>query len=291
MEKKYLFTLQEDEPRAVFLLAQSGILQIESQLNQNDYRSYNRFVDGYEKQKSFWDTLRNAYHKAQANLYKKNRSIPQTLASFFLPYVPMIEAKGTFLDIGCNTGSLLEKLPSAWVKYGVEINSVAYARAKETKNTCIYNGTLEDFEPSVKFDFVRASHVIEHVPDYLKFAEKMFVVMSPGAHALLYTPNTRSLSFFLFKKYWSQFYDKTHVHLFNLTNIKEVLKHRGFEIVEEGTYYMGTTASSFVKALGLNPDSIAGKSLFFSLSILFFPLSFLVNLFNLGGALYIYIKK
>lgn len=291
MKKTYLFSLREDEHREVFLLEPSGIMQIESRLGEDDYRLYNRFVNSYGNRKSIFDFLRNAYHQAQADLYEKNLSLVKRFSSLFLPYVPPIDSMGNFLDVGCNTGSLLKKLSRSWKKYGVEINTDAYEEAKKDIDATIYNVTLENLETEIKFDFVRASHVIEHVQDHEKFVQQLFHIMKPGAHALIYTPNTRSLSFLLFRKHWSQFYDKTHVHLFNLGNIKDLFNSNGFQTVDAGTYYMGTTASSLVNLLGLNYDSISSKLLFYPLFIFFSLFSFLVNALNLGGAMYIYVKK
>lgn len=288
---QFLFCLDEDEQRKVYLFEDSGILHVESQLRLDDYRTYNRFVDSYKTRKGILEHLREKYHKAQAALYEKNISMLQRMSSVFLPYVPRIHHVGNFLDIGCNTGSLLANLSPSWKKYGVEINADAYEEAKKIDGVTVYNVCLENLETDVKFDFVRASHVIEHVQDYELFVHKIYNILKPGGRALIYTPNTNSLSYWLFRRHWSQFYDKTHVNLFNLKNLRDIFDKHGFETVDEGTYYMGTTASSMVCSLNLEPGSRGALFSFYFFLLALYPFSFLANALRLGGSLYICISK
>ena len=113
----------------------------------------------------------------------------------------------------------------------MEINADAYEEARQIGGVTVCNGCLENFESDVKFDFVRASHVIEHVQDYEIFVQKLYKDLKPGGRALIYTQNTNSLACWLLRRHWSQLYDKTHVNLFNLNNLRNIFDKHGFETV------------------------------------------------------------
>lgn len=291
-EKKYLFKLADNTNRDVYLVKDTGLLYIESKFGSDDFKKeYNRFVDDYRENESLMTRIRDKYHMVQAKLYHKNINLFQRILNKFLPYVPSIKAYGNFLDVGCNTGSILSKLPDEWEKYGVEISKQAYKTAILNKNIEVYNTGLEEFNTEKKFKFIRASHVIEHIIDYDAFFQKIHSLMDKDGYVLFYTPNTKSISYYIFRKYWGQFYEKTHVYLFNLDNLQNICNHHGFEVVEKGTYYMGTTASSITSLLGFESGSRLGQIIFFLFFCLFYPFSYFVNILHLGGAMYIYFKK
>ena len=291
-EKKLLFILADGSERPVYLLKDTGVLRIESPFGLDAFKKdYNYFVDDFQRTPRILEYLREKYHTIQANLYRKNVGIMGRLINKFLPYVPHIYAYGNFLDVGCNTASLLSKLPAHWTKYGVEISNEAYKVAAGKQGIIVYNTGLETFESEVKFSFIRASHVIEHVTDYDGFLQKIHLLLDADGYALLYTPNTKSISRYVFGKYCNFFYEKTHVNFFDLDNLSDICNQNGFAVIEKGTYYMGTTAGSIVRLLNLDQGSRLGQIIFFTFFCLFYPFSYFVNALGLGGALYIYIKK
>jgi 2-polyprenyl-3-methyl-5-hydroxy-6-metoxy-1,4-benzoquinol methylase len=291
-EKKLLYVLTDGSKRPVYLLKDTGVLQIESTFGSDAFKKeYNFFVEDYQRTPRILEYLRDKYHKVQADLYRKNVGFMGRLINKFLPYVPPIYVYGNFLDVGCNTASLLSKLPAQWNKFGVEISQEAYNVASRKQGVVVYNTGLETFESEVQFKFIRASHVIEHVTDYEGFLQKIHRLLDSDGYALLYTPNTKSISRYIFGKHWNSFYEKTHVNCFDLDNLANICSQNGFTVVEKGTYYMGTTSGSIVRFLNLDQGSRLGQIIFFTFFCLLYPFSLFVNALGLGGALYIYIKK
>ncbi len=294
-EYKYLFSTEDSSSRMrkVYQSITTGLVRIigSKELDNADFkRQYNVFVDAYKK-RGIFEKIRNCFHQLQANLYIRERSALQDIFSYLLTPVPKIYQYGKFLDVGCNTGNFLEKLPDRWGKYGLEINKDAYSIAKSKKNISVYNGTLENFETEEKFDFIRVSHTIEHTKNRHLFLDKLYNLLAKNGYLLVYTPNTQSLSYLLFGKNWEPLYETTHFTLFNLKNLTDVCNKKDFKIVEKGTYYMGITAGSLLRAISIPVNSVIYKPLFFLLFLFFYPFSFLANLFNLGGALYVYVEK
>ncbi len=290
--KKLLFTLVEDDRRIVYKLNDSGIILIQSRFGNDKYKkNYNRFVNSYRVKPNFITIFREKFNQIQANLYVRERNFFQNLISKVFTYVPEIYSNGNFLDVGCNTGNFLQSLPTGWSRYGVEISVDAYQEALKSKKIKVFNTSLENFNTDIKFDFIRVSHVIEHIVEYDLFLNKMYQIMNHGSYALIYTPNTNSLSYILFKKYWEGFYEKTHVSLFNVKNLVGLCEKYNFKVVRKGTYFMGFTAGSIIRFLQIDSQRGFGKLMFYFLCFILFPFSLLINKFNLGGALYLYIKK
>jgi len=290
--RKLLYILGDGSKRPVYLINDTGVHQIESNFGSDAFKKeYNFFIEDYQSTPRILEYMRDKYHKIQADLYRKNVGFMGRIINLFLPYVPPIYAYGNYLDVGCNTASMLSKLADNWNRFGVEISNNAYNVAAQHQGVVVFNTGLETFETEIRFKFIRASHVIEHVTDYEGFLQRIRSLLDADGCALLYTPNTKSLSRYLFGKYWNSYYEKTHVTLFDLNNLTDICNKNGFTVIEKGTYYMGTTAGSIVRLLNLDQSSRFGQLVFFTLFCSLYPLSLLVNAFGLGGALYIAIKK
>src|SRR5690349_12801353 len=77
---------------------------------------------------------------------------------------PLFERPGTFLDLGCGSGEVVQRMrESGWDARGIEINHQAAAQGR-SRGLRISSGTIQDAAlPSDAFDYVRASHSFEHI--------------------------------------------------------------------------------------------------------------------------------
>lgn len=89
------------------------------------------------------------------------------------------------LDIGCSRGYLLE-LVGADVKVGVEtdVDNVT------TKGVKVYREISG--VPPKSFDLVTAIHVLEHVPDPIKYLKDMIKKVSKNGHLVIEVPTWKS---------------------------------------------------------------------------------------------------
>ncbi|MFO7848382.1 MAG: class I SAM-dependent methyltransferase [Spirochaetia bacterium] len=141
------------------------------------------------------------------------------------------QGKGWFLDIGCATGMLLEKMKKrGWRERGVEVCTHSAEYGIKERGVDIHIGTLEAAGfASEKFDLVHASHLIEHLTDPVGFLTETRRVLRPGGRAILTTPNAAGLQARLFGRKWrSAIAD--HMHLFSYRTLKRMLEKQGFEI-------------------------------------------------------------
>ena len=132
------------------------------------------------------------------------------------------------LDIGCATGSVLERLrANGWRVTGVEISPSAEYAVK-TKGLDVRNLPLEDNKfPSNYFDVVLASHLIEHLNDPRGFLQETRRILKDGGYIFVTTPDISGFQSRLFGSRWrSAIFD--HLYLFSKRTLIKLLKKTGF---------------------------------------------------------------
>ena len=137
----------------------------------------------------------------------------------------------TLLDVGCGTGSFLQVAQSRdWLVTGIEPNSEArrLAQDKCKGHTPFYESldSLLSDTSSPRFDVITLWHVLEHVPDYNQYIQKLKKVLSPRGVLLIAVPNFKSYDASYFQEYWAAYDVPRHLWHFSSTAIKRIfLQH------------------------------------------------------------------
>jgi SAM-dependent methyltransferase len=172
---------------------------------------------------------------ADAGFYR----LEQTL----LPVPPGAE-RPRVLDIGCATGTLLEKLRGrGWDVRGIEISGPQAEYARRVRNLEILELPLEESRlPDRFFQAVLASHLIEHLNNPAAFVREAARVLAPGGRCYVSTPNIAGFQDRLFRERWrSAIFD--HLYLFSVRTLSELLRSAGF-IVEKVQTWGGLAAGT-----------------------------------------------
>lgn len=102
-------------------------------------------------------------------------------------------ASGHLLDVGCSTGKfMLAAQRAGWAVSGVEISASAVRTARATTGAQVWAGTVDQVEPSLRFDSITAWEVLEHLPDPLAFMAEVRRRLKPQGVLGLSVPNWRS---------------------------------------------------------------------------------------------------
>lgn len=146
---------------------------------------------------------------------------------------PHFHSPGRFLDVGCGSGDFVERMREAgWETHGVEISDAA-ARAGQSRGLSISSGKVEGARfPAESFDYVRASHSLEHMTDPHAALDEMFRILRPGGTLLLAVPNIESLSARIFKQYWWHLCPPVHPFQYSVATLSRLLNHHGFTIAK-----------------------------------------------------------
>lgn len=128
---------------------------------------------------------------ADALGYEDYRFTAEHGVSWAAAIVPLLKGGGRVLDIGCADGTLLQKLPTSFQLYGIEVNGSMAARAARAGATLIGRDllapdVLRDYHDS--FDVVTAIAVFEHLPDFRRGMQIAIELLKPDGILLFEVP-------------------------------------------------------------------------------------------------------
>ncbi len=142
-----------------------------------------------------------------------------------------------FLDVGCATGALLQKMrDQGWTVSGIELCAQSARWAREKRGLEVFEGSAEHapWEPE-SFDAVHASHLIEHLRNPRDFIRKARELLVPEGYLYVATPNVDGFQARLFGSRWrSAIFD--HLTLFSARTLKMLLQAEGFVIEKTATW-------------------------------------------------------
>jgi len=210
----------------------------------------NDFNDLYSDE-NYLDNSKTAYDKSRG--YRINRFGKEREAILRSANPQAFERTNapTLLDIGCGTGWFLEHACSSFDAKGVEYSDSLRTFLSQNYTFPVCKTTEE---LSVKFDFITAFDVIEHVPDPIRFLSEVKRLLKPDGVALIYTPNRSSLGFLANVDDNNLICPPHHLHYFNEKSFRRALEIENLELVSHVT--RGLDYPDIFSAMR---DSAAGK--------------------------------
>jgi SAM-dependent methyltransferase len=140
---------------------------------------------------------------------------------------------GSFFEVGCADGALLERVRAkGHVVGGVEISRDACERATR-KGLDVFHGTLDELPAGRRWDVVFLSHVIEHVLDPVATMARVRELLAPGGVAYVETPNVGALDARLFGEDWGLVHHPRHLYLFTRATLRRLLEGAGLVVERE----------------------------------------------------------
>jgi len=121
--------------------------------------------------------------------YNYSSSTVGGLNRHFIQYADFLKDKFkdkedlSFLEIGCNDGVLLKKLPSTWNKIGVDPSDVALTNSDSSY--CLYNepfsiATVEKHQLTETCDVISGSNCLAHISDIKAVFEGIWLALKPN---------------------------------------------------------------------------------------------------------------
>jgi SAM-dependent methyltransferase len=153
--------------------------------------------------------LRATYRRLMRNLQKRNLT------------------GGALLEVGCGYGYLLGEANGFFsTRVGTEFSyqGVRSACARADK---VYEGGVEQIPAGLKFDFVIATHVIEHVYEPLEFVKGLVSHTKPRGRVVLAAPDMGGLLRKTMGRRWPSFKIPEHVSYFDATTLSALMRRAG----------------------------------------------------------------
>jgi SAM-dependent methyltransferase len=142
----------------------------------------------------------------------------------------------TICEIGCGAGDILKHLSQHLSEttqfYGYDISPQAVQLCIQRVASERHHFFLRDLltEPHQQFDIVLAIDVLEHIPDYMGFLERL---RPRGTHTIFHIPLDLSVSATLRPKRILQVRKSVgHLHYFTKETALAALKDTGYDIVD-----------------------------------------------------------
>ncbi len=145
---------------------------------------------------------------------------------------PAFSRPGKFLDLGCGSGVFVDTMRHrGWTSHGVEISRQA-SEAGQARGIDIYCGALEQAGfPAAYFDYVRASHSLEHMSDPKQVLRELNRILKPGGTLLIAVPNAASLNARIFREHWWHLCPPIHCFGYSRDTVRRLLHQHGFEVI------------------------------------------------------------
>lgn len=202
---------------------------------------------------------------------------------------------GKILDVGCGEGTLLESFNSKINElYGMDISTIALNKVSSVAkdNITFLTGDIskKDSLPSIKFDVLICSEVLEHIENDAIAIENLNELLNPSGHLIITLPYK--------KKYWTKHDEHAgHFRRYEWDEIINKLNKNRFSIVEMfswGWPFFNTYYHMFLK--NIDPNIIWGKtnrikSILSSFLYYIFLFDNLFTHFPRGRRLFILVKK
>ena len=130
------------------------------------------------------------------------------------------------LDYGCGGGFLLDQL-ACKKKIGFEINDTAKKHLRENFKFPVVDKMNELDDNSL--DLVISNHCLEHVPDPIKVISQLYNKIKKNGKIVIYVPHDK------YNYKFSNSDKDNHYFSFSPSNLGNIVKECGFEIIESGT--------------------------------------------------------
>jgi SAM-dependent methyltransferase len=140
---------------------------------------------------------------------------------------------GRLLDVGCNEGrGLVLYRQNGFTAEGLELNSRA-ADVARSRGFRVYEEDIADLQPTLAFDYVVLSNVLEHALDPRAMLSHIRRILEPGGEVWISLPNQRSWLRALFGRAWINWHVPFHIVHFDSEALRRLLHECGFDIVSE----------------------------------------------------------
>jgi len=147
----------------------------------------------------------------------------------------LIVSKFSVLDVGGGSGWMLDNIRNIDQRVGqftvIDINENSRAEV-ESRGYEFIKDSIETIRLNKTYDFILLLNILEHVKYPRALLEKMYLNLNDGGIVLIKTPNSNSLNFKLFHKfYWGGYHCPRHFVLFDKSLLDSLVKQIGFKIL------------------------------------------------------------
>jgi len=142
---------------------------------------------------------------------------------------------GRLLDVGAAAGYVMKGfVEMGWCAVGIEPNSGMADHAHNSLGLDVEASTLEDFEPTDRFDLVSMIQVVPHFVDPRRALHSAAQITKPGGFWLIETWDRRSWTARVMGNAWHEYSPPSVLHWFSRNGLAKLVSGFGFSEVACG---------------------------------------------------------
>jgi SAM-dependent methyltransferase len=139
--------------------------------------------------------------------------------------------KGKILDLGCGAGYFAGTMKkSGWDVTGVEPNQKARDFGSRQFSINVINPDHLPDLAEKSFDSVTLWHVMEHLPDPLKYSGEIDRLLKPGGICIAALPNSNSYDAKYYGRFWAAYDLPRHLWHFNPSTLILFWQKKGYKV-------------------------------------------------------------
>ena len=204
------------------------------------YAYKNYYTHGENRKGIIFNIFKKSYHYIKTSFLAFWISKKERLESDYMNLWDDIPGK--ILDIGCGDGKFLKRMQTlGWNCYGLDFDSKAVSETCKNQGISAEVGGIEKLGNEYsEFDVITMSHLIEHVPNPIKFMAECRKHLKEGGKLVIRTPNTSSYGHDKFKNHWRGLEVPRHIQIFNRLSLETAAKEAGFK---SNTFFTSITGA------------------------------------------------
>ncbi|KTD82763.1 class I SAM-dependent methyltransferase [Legionella waltersii] len=157
------------------------------------------------------------------------------------------ENSRALLDVGCAHGWFLEAAKNDFKVLGLEPDTNIFELTSQNKFT-VRNGFFPDeIKENERFDVITFNDVFEHIPNIKDILTSCNKYLNDKGLLVLNLPSSRGVFYKLskwfckigflgfFERLWQKDLPSPHLHYFNKSNLIQLLRKNGFQIIKSGS--------------------------------------------------------
>lgn len=128
-----------------------------------------------------------------SDVSSQTRLMRELMIRTFKPYIQ----GGTALELGSEIGYMSERIASLVNHIDIVDGSEEFleqVKKRNIPNADYYCSLFEEFQPKVQYDYVFASHILEHLADVSVVLNVVKKALKPEGYLFITVPNARALS-------------------------------------------------------------------------------------------------
>ena len=189
------------------------------------------------------DTLSIFYEEYYSSIYRNGITIDATYerqrrkgSEIFNYCKDFLQSKAKILDIGCSSGGVLSIFSEKnFICRGCDYDDTYLSFGRE-RGLDLTLGGVQQLPPDERYDLIILRHVLEHIPDPVKFLHEVKGILSENGKIYIEVPSMENVLDGGYDFDYSAYFQNAHFIHFTVHSIQDLMQMSGLQIEKSDRY-------------------------------------------------------